>query len=98
MTLGAFDYNISGPDGFHPPGISSWYAETGAELGPMLFLEAVPEPMSCLLLAMGGMVLVTGWRRSSGKEPLASMQPLADKGADAYEWKPVNAVLCPQSR
>lgn len=54
VILGAFDYNIGGLDGFHPPGTppSGWYLYWGAELGPMLFLEPVPEPGAAQLLAI----------------------------------------------
>ncbi|WP_428304009.1 PEP-CTERM sorting domain-containing protein [Lacipirellula sp.] len=51
----SFDFNINGPDGFHPPGSapSGWYAFRGVELGPMLFVEAVPEPATASLFLIG---------------------------------------------
>jgi hypothetical protein len=63
VKLGSFDFNMNGPDGFHPPGSppSGWYALTGAELGPMLFVEAVPEPSGTALAF--GCVLATLSRR-----------------------------------
>jgi hypothetical protein len=52
ITVGSFDYNVNGPNGFNPPGIapSGWYLLNGAEIGAMMFVEAIPEPSGKLLL------------------------------------------------
>lgn len=59
VTIGSFDYNVSGRDGFFPPGTSpsSWYALDGAEIGAMLFVEPVPEPTTLVLITIAGMLI-----------------------------------------
>jgi hypothetical protein len=66
ITVGSFDYNISGPDGFNPPGISpsGWYALDGAEIGAMMFVVAIPEPSGKLLLMTAVAMIAVVHRKS----------------------------------
>jgi hypothetical protein len=61
----SFDFNVGGPDGFHPPGSppSGWYLEPGVEVGPMMFVEAIPEPASAALL-IAGLVMFAARKRA----------------------------------
>jgi hypothetical protein len=67
VTLGSFDDNVTGKDGFFPPGTDNggWYALIGGvELGPMLFLERVPEPSAVFLCAAASAAsLAACWHR-----------------------------------
>lgn len=65
IRVGSFDYNVSGPDGFNPPGSSpsGWYALNGAEVGAMIFVEAIPEPSTVLLTSLASAASVVFRRR-----------------------------------
>jgi hypothetical protein len=65
VEIHSFDFNIGGPDGFHPPGSpnSGWYLLRGVELGPMLFIEAVPEPATISLAFSAALILTAAASR-----------------------------------
>jgi hypothetical protein len=58
---------IGGPgfftNGFIPP--SNYYLVEGVELGPMLFVEPIPEPHGILLAGVGGSIAVAASTRRS---------------------------------
>jgi hypothetical protein len=64
VLKGSFTFNTGGPDGFYSPGsLHEWYLNAGVELGPMMFIEAVPEPNYFALMSIGATILAYPRRR-----------------------------------